>query len=160
MRLFLYLLLYLFAYSKSLDVPFVKQQDHFCGPASLSAVLNFYNLNLSQETIAKSVYHPKLKGALITDLEKYARSMGFRAQTRQGSLYELKSLIDRGIPPIILVELGRFSVSNPHYMVVVGYEEEAFIIHTGYEERKRIQATELDRIWSKMGRVMLVVYPP
>ncbi|MEN3028187.1 MAG: C39 family peptidase [Aquificaceae bacterium] len=157
----LFLLLFSFlAYSKSLQVPFVKQRDQFCGPASLSSVLQFYGMALSQESIGERVYHPKLKGALITDLENYVRSLGLKVETRRGNIQDLRLLIDRGIPPIILVELGRFGVSSPHYMVVVGYEEGAFLLHTGYEELKKVDERELDRAWVKLGRVMLVVYPP
>jgi ABC-type bacteriocin/lantibiotic exporter with double-glycine peptidase domain len=157
---FLLLLFPLFIYSKSLEVPFVKQKDQFCGPASLSSVLGFYGISLSQEAIAEKVYNPKLKGALITDLENYVKSLGLKAETRQGTLEDLKVLIDKGIPPIILVDLGSFFVSIPHYMVVVGYEGGKFFVHTGYEESKSMEAKDLDRLWSKMGRVMLIVYPP
>ncbi len=154
------LLLPLFVFSKTLDVPFVKQRDNFCGPASLSAVLAYYGINIPKEIIADKVYNPKLKGALITDLEDYVKSLGIRAETKKGSLEELKRLIDQKVPPIILVDLGRFFVSLPHYMVVVGYQEDSFVLHTGYEEGKVIKAKKLDKIWERMGRVMLVVYPP
>lgn len=158
--MFWFLLLFpLFLYSKVLDVPFVKQKDNFCGPASLSSVLNFYGIKVSQEDIGKAVYNPKLKGALITDLENYAKSLGLNAKAKQGSLEDLKTYIDEGIPPIILVDLGKFFVSIPHYMVVIGYEGDNFFLHTGYEEAKEIKARDLDKIWSKMGRVMLIVYP-
>ncbi|MFN3946814.1 MAG: C39 family peptidase, partial [Aquificaceae bacterium] len=152
----LFLLLFpLFIFSKTLEVPFVKQKDNFCGPASLSAVLAYYGINIPQEIIADKVYHPKLKGALITDLENYARSLGLRAETKKASLEDLKKLIDQGIPAIVLVDLGRFFISVPHYMVVVGYQGDSFILHTGYEEGKVIKAKELDRIWERMGRVTL-----
>lgn len=147
-------------YSKTLDVPFVKQKDNFCGPASLSSVLNFYGIHVSQEAIGEVVYNPRLKGALITDLENYVKSLGLKAEAKQGKLEDLKAFIDKGIPPIILVDLGRFVASVPHYMVVIGYEGDNFFLHTGYEKAKSIRAKQLDSIWSKMGRVMLIVYPP
>ncbi|MFN3598608.1 MAG: cysteine peptidase family C39 domain-containing protein [Aquificaceae bacterium] len=156
-----FLLLFpLLVFSKTLNVPFVKQRDDFCGPASLSAVLAYYGINIPQEIIGDKVYNPKLKGALITDLEDYAKSFGLRAEAKKGNLEELKKLIDQEIPPIILVDLGRFFVSLPHYMVVVGYQGDSFVLHTGYEEGKVIKAKELNKIWERMGRVMLVVYPP
>ncbi|MCX8060881.1 MAG: peptidase C39 family protein, partial [Aquificaceae bacterium] len=123
-------------------------------------VLSFYGIEVPQETIAEKVYHPKLKGALITDLENYAKEKGLRAETRRGELSDLRSLIDRGIPPILLLETGRFGTSNPHYVVVVGYRERSFLLHTGYERAKVVGERELDRMWEKMGRVMLLVYPP
>ncbi|QID33772.1 C39 family peptidase [Pampinifervens florentissimum] len=157
--LLLLLLFPLVLYSKSLDVPFVKQRDQFCGPASLSSVLAYYGLKVSQEEIAEKVYNPKLKGALITDLENYARARGFRTLLKTSNLQELKNYIEEGHPPIVLVDLGTLWTSVPHYMVVVGYREDTFYVHTGYEANKPIKAKELDRIWSKMGRVILMVYP-
>ncbi|RMH01216.1 MAG: peptidase C39, partial [Aquificota bacterium] len=91
---------------KLLDVPFVKQRDQFCGPASLSSVFAYYGVNISQEDIASEVYDPRLKGALITDLENYAKKRGFKTLLKEGSLQELKQAIDMGIPPIVLVDLG------------------------------------------------------
>lgn len=158
--LLFFFLFHLFLYSKSLDVPFVKQRDQFCGPASLSSVLAYYGVNVAQEEIGERVYSPKLKGALITDLENYAKEKGFKTVLKASNLQELKDYLDKGVPPIVLVDLGMWWVSIPHYMVVVGYEGDAFYVHTGYEARKPIKAQDLDRIWSKMGRVALFIYPP
>jgi len=143
---------------KLLDVPFVKQRDQFCGPASLSSVFAYYGVNISQEDIASEVYDPRLKGALITDLENYAKKRGFKTLLKEGSLQELKQAIDMGIPPIVLVDLGYLWVSVPHYMVVVGYDKNTFFVHTGYEEKKKYTDKELDRLWKKMGRAMLLIY--
>lgn len=143
---------------KLLDVPFVKQRDQFCGPASLSSVFAYYGIEISQEEIAKEVYDPRLKGALITDLESYAKRKGFKTLLKEGNLQELKETIDKGIPPIVLVDLGYLWVSVPHYMVVVGYDGDLFFVHTGYEERKKFHSKELDRIWKKMGKPMLLIY--
>ncbi len=115
---------------------------------------------MSQEEIGQRVYDPKLKGALITDLEKYARERGFKTSLKVSNLQELRDYLKEGIPPIVLVDLGKLWVSLPHYMVVVGYKDETFFVHTGYEASKPISAKELDRVWSKMGRVVLILYPP
>jgi len=48
----------------------------------------------------------------------------------------------------------------PHYLVVVGFDGEGFYTHTGYEEMKFYPSQGLDKIWKRMGRVGLVVYPP
>ncbi|RMH80802.1 MAG: peptidase C39 [Acidobacteria bacterium] len=157
----LLLLLFPFLVSfKLLDVPFVRQKDQFCGPASLSSVLAYYGLQVPQEEIAEKTYIPKLKGALITDLENYTKGLGLRTRLERGSLQHLRKAVDEGIPSIILVDIGLLWQSLPHYMVVVGYEGEDFYLHTGYEEKKLMSSKELDRIWGKMGRAMLLVYPP
>jgi ABC-type bacteriocin/lantibiotic exporter with double-glycine peptidase domain len=149
---------FLFSF-KLLDVPFVKQKDDYCGPASLSSVLEYYHIKENQEDIAKAVYNPKLKGALITDLENYAKSLGLEAHTFQGNLEDVKRYIDEGKPVILLVDLGFLWFSVPHYMVVIGYDKKHMYVHTGYESKKAFDYQDLDKKWAKMGRVGLVVYP-
>jgi ABC-type bacteriocin/lantibiotic exporter with double-glycine peptidase domain len=141
------------------NVPFVKQKDKFCGPAAMASVLNFYGQDVSQDQIAKKVYSPDLKGALISDMENFAREMGYNASTVNGNENTLISLVDEGIPSIILVDLGIWVVSVPHYYVVYGYDKsnETFIINTGFTSNKEINFKDLDKEWEKMNRLMLIV---
>ncbi|MGB7293720.1 MAG: C39 family peptidase [Thermodesulfobacteriota bacterium] len=141
------------------NVPFVRQRDKFCGPAAMASVMNFYGQNVSQDEIAKEVYSPELKGALISDMENFAREMGYNASTVNGDENTLISLVDEGIPSIILVDLGIWVVSVPHYYVVYGYNEskETFIINTGFTSSKEINFKDLDKEWEKMNRLMLIV---
>lgn len=140
-------------------VPFVRQKDKFCGPAAMASVMNFYGQNVSQDQIAKEVYSPELKGALISDMENFARGMGYNASTTNGDENTLISLVDEGIPSIILVDLGIWVVSVPHYYVVYGYNKsnETFIINTGFTRNKEIKFKDLDKEWEKMNRLMLIV---
>ncbi|MGH7909621.1 MAG: C39 family peptidase [Thermodesulfobacteriota bacterium] len=141
------------------NVPFVKQKDWFCGPAAMASVMRFYGQNISQEEIAKEIYTPKLKGALISDMEYFANEMGYKAETQNGDLNTLSSLIKEGIPPIVLVDLGKWIVSAPHYYVVYGYDvnRNVFFLHTGYKSSQEISFAELDKEWEKMNRLILVV---
>jgi ABC-type bacteriocin/lantibiotic exporter with double-glycine peptidase domain len=141
------------------NVPFVKQKDKFCGPAAMASVMNFYGQDVSQDQIAKEVYSPELKGALISDMENFAREMGYNASTVNGDENTLVSLVDEGIPSIILVDLGIWVVSVPHYYVVYGYNRsnETFIINTGFTSNKEINFKDLDKEWEKMNRLMLIV---
>jgi len=122
-------------------------------------VLKYYNIQVDQETIAKEVYIPKLKGALITDLENYAKKLGLRTEIFKGDEQTLKDYLRKGIPVIILVDFGVLFTSVPHYLVVVGFDDGGFYAHTGYEPEKFFSYKELDRLWRRMGRVGLVVYP-
>ncbi|WP_029520671.1 C39 family peptidase [Persephonella sp. IF05-L8] len=152
------LLVVFFAFGKVLDVPFVKQQSGFCGPAALSSVFKYYGKNISQEEIGKKVYIPKLKGALITSLQNYAREKGFKTILKKGNLEDIKKYIDKNIPVIVLVDLGFWVISKPHYIVVVGYDKDGFIVHTGYEKFQKINYRKFNKIWEKAGNVYLVVY--
>ena len=139
-------------------VPFIRQDSQFCGPASLASVMTFYGVPEDQKTIGAAVYSEKLQGALITDLEKYARQKGFETTSGRGTAEELKAEIDRKRPVIVLVDLGFWVVSKPHYLVVIGYDDEGFTAHDGYTPRNRYPFARFSGIWGKMGNAYLLVY--
>jgi ABC-type bacteriocin/lantibiotic exporter with double-glycine peptidase domain len=139
-------------------VPFVKQDSHFCGPASLACVFAYYGLAIDQGAIAKVVYTEKLKGALITDLQNFAQGRGFQTRLNQGTMDDLKSLVAEKKPVIVLVDLGFWVFSKPHYLVVTGYNDRGFIAHTGYQASKLFGYAEFEKIWKKKGSVYLLVW--
>lgn len=140
-------------------VPFVKQQDDFCGPAAMASLMQFYGQHISQEEIADKVYTPKLEGALISDMENYAREQGYAVEVSEGNIDRLTSLIDEGTPVIMLVDRGVWKVSVPHYYVVYGYNagKETFLLHTGDECCEEMEFDKLDGEWERMNRLMLVI---
>jgi ABC-type bacteriocin/lantibiotic exporter with double-glycine peptidase domain len=139
-------------------VPFIRQDSQFCGPASLASVMTFHGVPEDQKTIGAAVYSEKLQGALITDLERYARQKGFETKSGRGTAEELKTELDRRRPVIVLVDLGFWVVSKPHYLVVFGYDSEGFTGHDGFEASKRYHYDEFREIWGKMGNAYLLVY--
>lgn len=139
-------------------VPFIKQDSRFCGPASLASVMTYYGTPTDQKAVASAVYSEKLQGALITDLERYAREAGFETRSARGTEEGLKAEIDRGRPVIVLVDLGFWVVSKPHYLVVYGYDGEGFTAHDGYTPGNRFSYTRFAEIWEKMGNVYLLVH--
>ncbi|HVN71054.1 MAG TPA: C39 family peptidase [Desulfomonilia bacterium] len=140
------------------NVPFVKQESNFCGPASLASVFAHYGFPMDQGSIAKVVYTEKLKGALITDLENLARANAFQTRLGQGSDEDIKTFLKEHRPVIVLVDLGFWLFSRPHYLVVTGYNEKGFIAHTGYEASRIFPYAEFEKIWAKKGSVYLLVW--
>lgn len=141
------------------NVPFVKQKDKFCGPAAMASVMQFYGRNIDQDEIAREVYIPELNGALISDMENFARDNGYSTETTNGDIESLKSLIDGQLPVILLVDKGKWKVSVPHYYVAYGYNDEkkTILLHTGSEKDQEISFEKLDTEWKKMNRLMLVI---
>ena len=141
------------------NVPFVKQKDKFCGPAAMASVMQFYGQNIDQDEIGQEVYIPELNGALISDMENYARENGYSTETTNGDIESLKLHIDDQQPVILLVEKGKWRVSVPHYYVAYGYNDEkrVILLHTGFESEQEISFDKLDNEWKKMNRLMLVI---
>jgi len=140
-------------------VPFVKQKNDYCGPAAMESVMRFYGGDSGQDEIAEAVFTPGLDGALISDMENYAKAEGYRTEAVNGSGESLRAVIDEGAPAILLVDRGMWKVSVPHYYVVYGYDsvKEAFILHTGEKGGQEISYDKLDGEWKKMNRLMLVI---
>ncbi|PMP76411.1 MAG: peptidase C39 [Sulfurihydrogenibium sp.] len=152
------LIIFKLSFATTLDVPFVKQRTDFCGPASLSSVMAYFGDKVDQDEIASFVYNPKLKGALITDLQNFAKERGFQTILKSSDIEEIKSFIDQKKPVIALIDLGFWVISKPHYVVIVGYNQDGFLLNTGYKEKEFMSYRDFQEKWEKMGKVILVVY--
>lgn len=140
-------------------VPFYPQEDYQCGPASLAAVMNFWNVDVAPEDIAREIYSPSARGTLDVDLVLYARSKGLVASRYSGGLEDLRGAITSGYPLIVLVDYGSSLYQVNHFMVVVGYRDEGIIVNSGRQEggvmplNDFLNSWERTRFWTlRIGR--------
>jgi len=138
-------------------VPFLPQQDDTCGPSSLAMVLGFLGKVVDTSEIVRETRTEGLRGALITDLAGAARRRGFSAEVVDLDLPKLRKRISAGDPVILLVDLGIWSWSRPHYLVAYGWTPEGVVAHSGRERGKVIPFSTLDAQWARMGRLAIVV---
>lgn len=144
------------------EVPFFAQEDHYCGPAALASILNFYGKELSQEEIAESIYIPQVKGTLNLDLLLYARKQGFETEILNCDLERLKKDLSGGHPLIVFLNLGRSLYPIRHYAVVVGYDDtqQVIVIHSGGRKNQIISYKKFQKAWKKTGYWCLLILPP
>jgi ABC-type bacteriocin/lantibiotic exporter with double-glycine peptidase domain len=140
-------------------VPFLPQEDDTCGPSSLAMVLGFLGRNVDTAEIVRETRTEGLKGTLITDLTRAARRRGFAAEVADLDLPRLRERISVGVPVILLVDLGIWTWSRPHYLVAYGWTPEGVVAHSGRERAKVIPFPTLDAQWAKMGRLAIIVRP-
>jgi len=138
-------------------VPFLPQEDDTCGPSSLAMVLRFLGTNVDTSELVRETRTEGLKGTLITDLAGAARRRGFAAEVADLDLPRLRERISAGAPVILLVDLGVWSWSRPHYLVAYGWTPEGVVAHSGREQGKVIPFATLDAQWAKMGRLAILV---
>jgi ABC-type bacteriocin/lantibiotic exporter with double-glycine peptidase domain len=138
-------------------VPFLPQEEDTCGPSSLAMLLRFYGVDVSTAEIVRETRTAGLRGTLITDLAAAARRRGFEAEVVDLDLERLREKISEGIPVILLVDLGAWVYSRPHYLLAFGVTPEGVVAHSGREEGKVIPFALLETQWAKMGRLAIIV---
>jgi hypothetical protein len=149
----------------AIEVPFFPQEAFQCGPAALATVIDYWYGKagtakvLTPEAIAAEIYSPSARGVLGIDLELYARKSGFQTEQAAGTIDRLKSSIDRGVPPLLLVDYGFSLYQRNHFMVVKGYSASALLVNSGRQENELVANEDLLKAWKKTGYWMLLVKP-
>ena len=138
-------------------VPFLPQEEDTCGPSSLAMVLRFLGSDVPTADLVRETRTEGLRGTLITDLVGAARRRGFGAEVADLDLPRLRDRISAGVPVILLVDLGTWVLSRPHYLVAYGFTPDGVEAHSGRERAKVIPFSTLDLQWAKMGRLALIV---
>ena len=144
-----------------IDVPFVKQEGNYCGPAALSAVLSFWSKPCSQQDIAAEIFCEDLKGVLNVDLEKLAKDKGLWAKGNTTDFNSLKNRLKAGIPVIVMQKLHPFILGRYHFTVVVGFSDDKRIIieHTGHQAFVIRSYQGFKRNWYAADSWMLEIMP-
>jgi len=138
-------------------VPFLPQEEDTCGPSSLAMLLRFRGKNATTAEIVAETRTAGLRGTLITDLAAAARRRGLPAEVTDLDLTGLRKRIAEGEPVILLVDLGTWVWSRPHYLLAYGVTPEGVVANSGRTEGEVIPYDVLDAEWAKMGRLAIVV---
>ena len=131
------------------NVPFFPQEDYQCGPASLAAVLNYWGVSSAPEKVAGTIYSQSAKGTLNMDMVIYAQSRGLEASQYRGAWDDLRKKIDSGFPLIVLVDYGFSVFQSNHFMVIIGYNEDSVVVHSGRHEKKVIPREDFLKSWER-----------
>ncbi len=140
-------------------VPFFRQERHQCGPAALAGVLAYYGQPLDMARILQETYTESIRGSLMPDLENYARKLGFRTESGQGTLQTIQERISAGRPVILLIDNGVWLAARPHYILAVGFNEKGVIAHDGSHHSVLFGYEKFEKAWGKMGNPYLVIHP-
>jgi len=140
-------------------VPFLPQEEETCGPSSLAMLLRFHGKEATVRELIDETRTAGLRGTLITDLASAARKRGIGAEVVDLDLAGLRRRILAGEPVILLVDLGTWVWSRPHYLVAYGVTAEGVVAHSGRTEGVVIPFRTLEAQWAKMGHLAIVVYP-
>ncbi|MEM8844330.1 MAG: PA2778 family cysteine peptidase [Pseudomonadota bacterium] len=145
-----------------IDVPFIKQDKFYCGPASLTMVADYYGRDLTLKQVEQLMYLPVVNGSLQTELQATARSMKFAAFPMNLNRETLSAEIDQERPIIVLQNLSLEVYPVWHYSVVVGRSPniDHLLLHSGQHQYYRIPWHTFENTWKRSKQWALVLLPP
>ena len=149
------------AWGEVAAVPFIPQDELYCGPAALATVLSWSGVPTSQAELAPAVFTTGRSGTLQHDLLSAARRHGRLAVPIAG-LPALLTELAAGHPVLVLQNLGLDLAPQWHYAVAVGYDRRAgeLVLRSGREARRRVSFATFERTWARADHWALVVLPP
>lgn len=114
------------------NVPYVKQERYYCGPASVEMVLKYHGIqSVDQHIIGQSCDTRANMGThwdkLAGDINRRGKKLGFAADIHYGDFELLKQYVSSGYP-VIVRQWTDYRKTSRHYRVVTGYDDNLKVI--------------------------------
>lgn len=140
--------------------PFGEQtRGDDCAGVALASLLGHAGITVAPAEIDAAVYDPRLGGALLPDLERFAADAGARPRSGRGGVEDVRRLLTSGRPVLVPIDLGWGLWRRPHYVVIQGMSPESFLLHVRRGEIREMWLAEFERRWAGMGRLYLYLEP-
>jgi hypothetical protein len=119
-------------------------------------LLRFHGKDVTTGELVAETRTEGLRGTLITDLAAASRRRGVPAEVADLDMPALRARIAGGQPVILLVDLGVWAWSRPHYLLAYGVTPAGVVANSGETEGKVIPYGTLEAQWAKMGHLAIV----
>jgi predicted double-glycine peptidase len=150
--------------ANTLNVTYINQGNgNYCGPACLTMVLNYWGYNVSLQNMIKAVFNTTGNNmTMISTIVTYGTNFpNLTFSSFTGNILMLQNYIDSGIPVIVTQNM---TVQNPiwHFRVVVGYNNQGFVVDDPYYGQCLITYSNFDVFWHQNNTIInstLAIYP-
>ncbi len=143
------------------DTPFLPQEQHQCGPASLATALVAAGHTVTPEGLRPQLYLPHREGSLQAEMIAAARRQGALALPAPSSLAGMLAEVAAGRPVIVLQNLGLSWAPRWHYAVVIGYDSPRgeILLRSGTVRREVMAVRTFQHTWARSENWAMVVVP-
>ena len=141
----------------TLNVPFLPQTPALCGGAAVAMVFRYYGDRHADVQQFESLVDRGADGIASDVLVAAVRQRRWRAEALAGSIELLRERLAAGRPLVLLLEdrPGRY-----HYVVAVGAEDDAIVVHDPtWGPFRRHPLADLTRRWSAAKNWALSIEP-
>ncbi|MBI4120484.1 MAG: C39 family peptidase [Parcubacteria group bacterium] len=127
----------------------------YCGPASLKMVLDYWDINKSEEEVAIACNRDPKLGTDDTLIKKAAESYGFKVEIENDSSFDsIQHWLDRRVPVIVnwftrgRADYSDEEVPDGHYSVVVGLDDDHIYLQDPEIGRlRKLKRDDFMRVW-------------
>jgi hypothetical protein len=144
------------------EVPFHRQREFLCGPASLAMAFNAAGVPADVDSVTPLVYLPGRQGSLQAEMLGATRRSGLVAYPLAPRMEDLLRELAAGTPVVVLVNLSFRFAPIWHYAVAVGYdlERREVILRSGGRSRDEWSFEFLEFLWRDSGYWSMLALPP
>jgi len=144
------------------SIPFVPNDDLYCGPAALSMVLRHLGREAPFDEIAPKLFLPGRQGTLQLDMLSLARTYGVTPYIIDPTITALVEEVSRGRPVVVLENFGFKWRPVWHYSTVTGYDltEKTVVRKSGIRERSVTPIIVFEHLWKAEGYWGFVLLAP
>lgn len=143
------------------SIPFIKQTQNHCGPASLAMILKAKKYPVDIEKLSAQMMTPGKEGTFTTDVISAVRRQGM-IPVKITDLKSVLTEISQGQPVLVFQNLGFSWYPNWHYAVALGFDLTGpdIILHSGEKKFQKMDMRMFERSWSLTNNWALVVLQP
>ena len=138
-----------------LPVPFIRQKNMTCAPASMSAITHYWQQGVPQNTIIEAICYG---GTQAYDERKWATNNNWHAQEFDLDFATAKQLIAAGIP----ILLATVEPGSAHLQILIGYDESmgTYLLRDPFYPRlQELLITESHEYYQANGPRCLLMLP-
>jgi predicted double-glycine peptidase len=125
----------------------------------MAGVFGYFGLDIAPEQIARELALKPQTGTPTVELAPYFREKGFDARMLDGSPDILAQACQKGVPLIVMLDLGMGRVKRPHFAVFIGMDENGVILNSGADKALPVPWKRFLSQWERAGRFTLWAEP-
>lgn len=141
-----------------LDVPYMPQSEALCGGAAAAMVMRYWGEPGARPEAFRHLVDDVAAGIRTDELVAELEGRGWRAHAFAGRRSDLREHVERGRPPVVLLEVAP---DTYHYVVVVAVPGDGVLFHDPARAPfQQMGREEFGRRWSAADRWTLLLLSP
>jgi len=143
-------------------LPYFRQIEDQCGPASLATLLVAQGVDVTPEQLRGKIYIPDKKGTVTTEIVARARRYGLLAYVLAPKLSDILTEINAGNPVLVMQNLAFSWLPRWHFSVAMAYDlnKQTISLRSGNEEAHEVSFDLFLKTWSRAQSWAMVTTQP